>query len=191
MAPGGGSISAYVGSLGISLAGMVANLSSHKKGWDDKWEEFSSYAEKAQKIKNELLKLVDADTAAFNNIINAFALPKGSEEEKNIRNNAVQEATKIAIEVPYKVMELSFESMEVIKAMVEKGNPNSITDAGVGALCARSAVIGSFMNVRVNAVDYKDKKFVNDLIAKGNDIQKKAIEIESEILTIVKTKLGV
>lgn len=191
MAPGGGSISAYIGNLGISLATMVANLSSHKKGWDDRWEEFSAYAEKGQKIKDELLKMVDADTAAFNMIISAFALPKGSEEEKKARTNAVQAATKNAIEVPFKVMQLSYQSLEVIRAMVEKGNPNSVTDAGVGALCARSAVMGSFMNVRINAAGYSDKKFVEELVAKGYEIQKKTLEEESMILKLVNEKIGI
>ena len=140
-APGGGSISAYVGTLGISLGTMVANLSSHKKGWDARWEEFSEWAEKGQKIKNELLKLVDEDTNAFNKIMTAFGLPKSTADEKKERDKAIQTATKYATEIPFQVMKLSYDSMEIIKAMVEKGNPNSITDAGVGALCARSAVI--------------------------------------------------
>ncbi|MDP1802798.1 MAG: glutamate formimidoyltransferase [Bacteroidota bacterium] len=190
-APGGGSISAYVGSLGISLATMVANLSSHKKGWDERWEEFSAWAEKGQKIKNELLRLVDADTAAFNKIMTAFGLPKGTDEEKKIRTDAIQSATKFAIEVPFKVMQLSYESLEIIKAMAEIGNPNSVSDAGVGALCARSAVMGAFMNVRINASGYNDKTFVNDILAKGKDIEQKTIATEAAILKIVDGKIGV
>jgi len=190
-APGGGSISAYVGSLGISLATMVANLSSHKKGWDERWEEFSAYAEKGQKIKNELLRLVDADTAAFNKIMTAFGLPKSTDEEKKIRTDEIQSATKFAIEVPFKVMQLSYESLEIIKAMAEIGNPNSVSDAGVGALCARSAVMGAFMNVRINAGGYNDKTFVNDIIAKGKEIEKKTIAAEAAILKIVDEKIGV
>ncbi|MBL7911999.1 MAG: glutamate formimidoyltransferase [Bacteroidia bacterium] len=189
-APGGGSISAYVGSLGISLATMVANLSSHKKGWDDKWEEFSVWAEKGQKIKNELLRLVDADTAAFNKIMTAFGLPKSTDEEKKIRTDAIQSATKFAIEVPFKVMQLSYESLEIIKAMAEIGNPNSVSDAGVGALCARSSVMGAFMNVRINASGYNDKTFVNDILAKGKDIEQKTIATEAAILKIVDEKIG-
>ncbi|MFZ1258914.1 MAG: glutamate formimidoyltransferase, partial [Chitinophagaceae bacterium] len=135
-APGGGSISAYVGALGVSLATMVANLSSHKKGWDDRWEEFSQWAEKGVQYKNELVKLVDADTKAFNQIMTAFGLPKSTDEEKVARSKAIQEATLFAIEIPLKVMEISYDSMEVIKAMAEIGNPNSVSDAGVGALCA-------------------------------------------------------
>jgi glutamate formiminotransferase/formiminotetrahydrofolate cyclodeaminase len=190
-APGGGSISAYVGSLGISLATMVANLSSHKKGWDDRWVEFSTWAEKGQKIKNELLRLVDADTAAFNKIMTAFSLPKSTEEEKIARTDAIQSATKFAIEVPFKVMQLSYDSLEVIKAMAEIGNPNSVSDAGVGALCARSAVMGAFMNVRINASGYNDKTFVNDILAKGKEIEQKTIATEAAILKIVDEKIGV
>ena len=169
----------------------MANLSSHKKGWDDKWEEFSKWAEKGQYYKDELMKMVDMDTNAYNKIIAAFGLPKSSDEEKKIRTQAVQDATKFAIEVPFKVMELSYESMSVIKAMVETGNPNSVTDAAVGALCARAAVLGAFMNVRVNTLSYDDKNFVNDLITKGADIEAKTIALEKEIIEIANKKLGV
>lgn len=189
-APGGGSISAYVGSLGISLATMVANLSSHKVGWDERWEEFSNWAEKGQQLKDKLLKLVDADTAAFNKIMEAFGLPKGTDAEKTARKQAIQEATKFAIEIPYKVMEASYAGMEVIKAMAEIGNPNSVSDAGVGALCARSAVMGAFMNVRINAAGYDDATYVKDIVAKGTAIQDKTIALEAEILTIVNEKIG-
>jgi len=190
-APGGGSISAYVGSLGIALGTMVANLSSHKKGWDDRWKEFSDWAEKGEQYKNELVKLVDADTRAFNQIMNAFALPKGNEAEKSIRSKAIQDATKYAIEIPFKVMETAYASMEVIKAMAEVGNPNSVSDAGVGALCVRSAVMGAFMNVRINAAGYDDKNFVADIVSRGNEIENKTIAMETEILKIVNDKIGV
>lgn len=190
-APGGGSISAYVGSLGISLATMVANLSSHKKGWDTRWEEFSDWAEKGQNIKDQLIKLVDLDTAAFNKIMGAFSLPKTTDEEKAARKQAIQDATKFAIEVPFKVMQLSFESMQIIKAMAEIGNPNSVSDAGVGALCARSAVMGAFMNVRINASGYDDKSFVNEMVSKGKDIENKTMALEAEILKVVNEKIGV
>ena len=190
-APGGGSISAYVGSLGASLATMVANLSSHKKGWDDRWKEFSDWAEKGQQAKDELLRLVDLDTASFNAIMNAFSLPKGSEEEKQIRNQAIQDATKYAIEIPFKVMETALKSMEVIKAMAEHGNPNSITDAGVGALCARTAVMGAFMNVKINASSYNDKSYVKQIIEKGNAIEQEAIRIEQDIVKYVNEKIKV
>lgn len=190
-APGGGSISAYVGSLGASLATMVANLSSHKKGWDDRWEEFSEWADKGQQIKNELLRLVDADTAAFNKIMNAFSLPKATEEEKKIRTQAIQDATKYAIEIPFKVMELSHQSLELIAAMAEHGNPNSVSDAGVGALCARAAVMGAFMNVRINAAGYDDKTFVKDIVSKGKRIEEDTIAKEAAILKVVNEKIGV
>jgi glutamate formiminotransferase/formiminotetrahydrofolate cyclodeaminase len=190
-APGGGSIAAYVGSLGAALATMVANLSSHKKGWDDKWEEFSNWAEKGEHYKNELVRLVDADTKAFNKIMTAFGLPKATDEEKTIRTKAIQDATKFAIEIPFKVMQASYDSMQVIKAMAEFGNPNSVSDAGVGALCARSAVMGAFMNVRINASGYDDKSFVTDIIAKGKDIENKAIALETAILKVVNEKIGI
>jgi glutamate formiminotransferase / formiminotetrahydrofolate cyclodeaminase len=190
-APGGGSIAAYVGALGISLATMVANLSSHKKGWDESWKQFSDWADKGQQYKNELLKLVDADTKAFNQIMTAMSLSKSNEEEKQVRKQAIQEATKFAIEVPFNVMQLAHESMSVIKAMAETGNPNSVSDAGVGALCARSAVMGAFMNVRINASGYDDKNFVDDIITKGKEIETKTVALEAEILKIVNEKIGV
>ena len=189
-APGGGSISAYVGSLGASLAGMVANLSSHKKGWDSRWMEFSDWAEKAQQYKNELLSLVDLDTAAFNKIMESFSLPKSTDEEKAARDQMIQEATRYAIEIPFKVMQAVLNSMEVIKAMVLTGNPNSITDAGVAALCARTAVLGAFMNVKINASGYKDKDYVVDIIYRGKEIERKAIALEAEIIELVNGKIG-
>ena len=190
-APGGGSISAYVGSLGVSLATMVANLSSHKKGWDNRWQEFSIWAEKGQSLKDQLINLVDADTKAFNEIMSAFNLPKSTDEEKKKRTQCIQEATKYAIEVPFKVMQLSFESMALIKTMAMEGNPNSVSDAGVGALCARSAVIGAFMNVRINASGLDDKKFVDEIISKGKLIEKQTIAAETEILSLVNEKIGI
>ncbi len=190
-APGGGSIAAYVGSLGIALGTMVANLSSHKKGWDDRWKEFSNWAEKGEQYKSELVNLVDADTNAFNKIMAAFALPKGNDAEKAARTQAIQEATQYAIEVPFKVMQAAYNSLEVIKAMAEIGNPNSVSDAGVGALCVRSAVMGAFMNVRINAAGYNDKTFVNDIVAKGKEIENKTIALEAEILKVVNEKIGV
>ncbi|MFN8290682.1 MAG: glutamate formimidoyltransferase [Chitinophagaceae bacterium] len=189
-APGGGSVSAYVATLGVSLAAMVANLSSHKRGWDDRWEEFSNWAEKGEQLKSELIRLVDADTNAFKLIMEAMSLPKSTEEEKTARKKAIQAATRTAIEVPFRVMQAACDSMEVIKAMVEKGNPNSVTDAGVGALCARSAVIGAYMNVRINATGYDDKEFVNSIITRGGEIEKKAIEEEAEIIRMVNEKIG-
>lgn len=189
-APGGGSIAAYVGALGVSLATMVANLSSHKKGWDDRWEEFSVWAEKGQQVKNELIKLVDADTKAFNLIMQAFGLPKSSDEEKAIRQKAIQDATRFAIEIPFRVMEVAYGSMDVIKAMAAIGNPNSVSDAGVGALCARAAVMGAYMNVRINASSYEDGNYVADILKRGKEIENKTIALETDILNIVDGKLG-
>lgn len=188
-APGGGSISAYMGALGVSLATMVANLSSHKPGWDERWEEFSIWAEKGQAIKDELIHLVDEDTNAFNKIMDAFGLPKSTDQEKTDRTNAIQQATKYAIEIPFKVMKKSFEAFEIIRAMAEIGNPNSVTDAGVGALAVRSAVMGAFLNVRINAAGLKDKAFVERIINEGNEIEQKAKQTEEEILSIVNSKI--
>lgn len=188
-APGGGSISAYAGALGISLATMVANLSASKKGWEERWKEFSEWAEKGQAIKNQLLNLVDEDTKAFNKIMEAFSLPKTTDAEKAERKNAIQAATKFAIEIPFKVMQLSYESMAIIKAMAENGNPNSVSDAGVGALCARAAVMGAFLNVKINAAGYDDKSFVNDVISKGQKIENDTLNLEKEILEVVNKKI--
>ncbi len=190
-APGGGSISAYVGALGISLGTMVANLSSHKRGWDERWEEFSNWAEKGQALKDELLRLVDEDTKAFNRILEAMGLPKGTEEEQAVRNKAINEATRYAIEVPFKVMQLAASSMEIIRAMAETGNPNSVSDAGVGALCARTAVLGAFLNVRINAAGFEDKKFTDSIISKGKEIEAKVKVEEEEILKKVNEKIGI
>jgi glutamate formiminotransferase / formiminotetrahydrofolate cyclodeaminase len=184
-APGGGSIAAYMGSLGISLATMVANLSAHKKGWDKQWKEFSTWAEKGQKIKDELLYLVDEDTNAFNKIMEAFSLPKSSDKEVKMRSEAIQNATKYATEVPLKTMILAYSSFPIIKAMAEIGNPNSISDAGVGALCARSAIIGAYMNVRINAAELKDEAFKKEILAKAEKIKNDAIKEEDAILKII------
>lgn len=189
-APGGGSIAAYAGVLGVSLGTMVANLSSHKRGWDARWEEFSDWAEKGQALKDELLFLVDEDTRAFNKIMDAFGLPKGTNEEKNVRTHAIQEASKYAMEIPFRVMKKSFESMEIMKAMAEFGNPNSVSDAGVGALCARTAVRGAYMNVRINAGGIDDKDFVNNLIQQGASIEKQAEQLEKEIVELVDRKIA-
>ena len=189
-APGGGSISAYMGALGISLGTMVANLSSHKPGWDERWEEFSNWAEKGQSIKDELLFLVDEDTNAFNKIMDAFGLPKGNDHEKAARTAAIQEATKYAIEIPFRVMKKSFAAMEILKSMAETGNPNSVSDAGVGALAVRSAVMGAFLNVKINASGLNDKAFVETVLAEGAEIELKAQALENEILTIVNHKIN-
>lgn len=188
-APGGGSVSAYLGVLGVSLATMVANLSSHKKGWDERWKEFGDQAELGQQLKDKLLKLVDADTESFNAIMNAFTLPKSTTEEKTIRSNAIQDATRKAIEIPLEVMKLSLESLSLIKSMANTGNPNSVSDAGVGALCARSAVMGAFLNVKINCASYEDANFVNQIIGEGHQIEDAAIKVEQEILQIVNSKI--
>ncbi|MBK7173086.1 MAG: glutamate formimidoyltransferase [Bacteroidales bacterium] len=188
-APGGGSVSAAMGAMGISLATMVANLSSHKAGWDERWEEFSQFAEKGQKIKDELLYLIDEDTRAFNRIMDAFGMAKGTDEAKAARDQAIQDATKYAIEIPFRVMKLSYESMDVIKAMAEHGNPNSVTDAGVGALAARSAVMGAFLNVKINASGLKDQNYVSEIMIEGSKIESLASALEQDILAIVNGKI--
>ena len=188
-APGGGSVSAYLGVLGVSLATMVANLSSHKKGWDERWKEFGDQAELGQQLKDKLLKLVDADTDSFNAIMIAFSLPKSTTEEKTIRSNAIQDATRKAIEIPLEIMKLSLESLSLIKSMANTGNPNSVSDAGVGALCARSAVMGAFLNVKINCASYEDANFVNQIIGEGQQIEDAAIKLEQEILQVVNSKI--
>ncbi len=188
-APGGGSIAAYIGALGISLATMVANLSAGKKGWEHRVVEFSAFAEQGQRLKDTLLHLLDEDTVAFNKIMEAFSLPKGNEEEKIARKAAIQAATKYAIEIPFKVMENVFASMEIIKAMATNGNPNSVSDAGVGALCARSAVMGAFLNVKINAASLDDKEYVKDILEKGAILEQQAISLEAEILAVVSDKI--
>ncbi|MGC9332136.1 MAG: glutamate formimidoyltransferase [Bacteroidales bacterium] len=188
-APGGGSISAYMGSLGAALGTMVANLSSHKRGWDERWEEFSQWAEKGKKYHDELLRLVDEDTLAFNKIMDAFGLPKKTDEEKAVRKKAINDATRYAIEVPLKTMKVCYESMEVMKAMVDIGNPNSVSDAAVGAIAAVAGVRGAHLNVRINAGGFEDKSFVDKMLIEAADIEDKAIKLEKEILDIAEPKL--
>lgn len=188
-APGGGSVSAAMGALGAALGTMVANLSSHKRGWDDRWEEFSDWAERGKACWAELTQLVDEDTDAFNELMDAFSLPKGSDEEKVARTDAIQAATKRAIEVPMEVMKASLQAMDVLKAMAEIGNPNSVSDAGVGALAARSAVIGAYLNVRINATGLKDNAFVEKALAEAGAWVESAKELETEILQIVHERI--
>ena len=188
-APGGGSISAYMGALGISLGTMVANLSSHKRGWDSKWEEYSDIAEEGQLIKDKLINMVDEDTHAFNKIMSAFGLPKSTDAEKKIRTDSIQTATEYATKVPLEVMKLSLASMTPIQKMAEIGNPNSVTDAGVGALAAKAAVMGAYLNVKINAVDLKDRKLAKLLLDEGKAIEEKAIELEKNILETVNSKI--
>lgn len=188
-APGGGSIAAYAGVLGVSLGTMVANLSAHKRGWDDRWEEFSDWAEQGQKYKDELLRLVDEDTNAFNKIMDAFGFPKNTDEEKKIRGEAIENASKYAMEIPFKVMSTAYKSMDVMAAMANFGNPNSVSDAGVGALCALAAVEGAFLNVKINAAGIDDKIFTNDLIKRGEEIAQKTKERRDTIIEIVEKKI--
>lgn len=191
MAPGGGSISAYTAAMGVSLGTMVANLSAHKRGWDHRWKEFSDWAEKGMDLQRQLLAMVDEDTKAFNGIMEAFGLPKSNDQEKAIRKAAVQRATKVATEIPLKVAQLACDSMEVMQAMVEIGNPNSITDAGVGALCARSAVLGAIMNVKVNARDLEDKAWVEAAYKTCDELATKAESIEWSIREKIEAALTV
>lgn len=189
MAPGGGSIAATVGALGVSLGTMVANLSAHKAGWDNRWEEFSDWAVKGQAYKKKLLFLVDEDTNSFNKIMEAFRLPKNTTEEKAIRAEAVEKATQYATEIPYQVMETSYNSMQVMKAMLENGLQSSLSDAGVGILCARTAVLGAYFNVRINAKDLKDKAFAETILEKAATIYQKTLALENEVIGFIDTKM--
>jgi glutamate formiminotransferase/formiminotetrahydrofolate cyclodeaminase len=188
-APGGGSVSAYIGALGAALGAMVANLSAHKPGWDDRWQEFSDWAVRGQQIKDDLLTLVDEDTNAFNSVMAALGLPKSTDEEKATRSAAIQEATRYAAEIPFRTMQRAFDAFNVIKAMVETGNPNSVTDAGVGALCVRSAIIGAHLNVKINAASLKDRDYAETILAKCAKIERNAIQMESEIIALVNSKI--
>ena len=188
-APGGGSIAAYCGVLGAALGTMVANLSSHKKGWDSRWKEFSDHAEGGQVIMKELLDLVDKDTDAFNQIMNAFGLPKGNDAEKKARTGAIEAATINAIKIPYRTMELAFKSFDLAKAMAEHGNPNSVSDAGVGALCARAAVKGAYLNVKINAQDLKEHADVKAIVEKAEAMNTAADTKEQEVWQIVLGKM--
>ncbi len=188
-APGGGSISAYMGALGAALGTMVANLSAHKRGWDDRWKEFSDWAEKGQAIMHELVALVDEDTAAFDKIMSAFGLPKGTDEEKAARAAAIEEATLHATKVPLRTMKASLKAFEIARAMASGGNPNSVSDAGVGALAARSAVLGAELNVKINAAGLKDRDAADRLVGEAAEIAAKAVQEEKEILDIVNSKI--
>ena len=188
-APGGGSVSAYVGALGAALGGMVANLSAHKRGWDEHWSEFSEWAERAKIYQQRLLQLVDEDTSAFNGIMNAFGMPKGTPEEKSVRTAAIQQATLQAILVPLEVMETAFEAMNVMDAMAKRGNPNSVSDAGVGALCARTAVQGAYLNVLINLGGLKDEYKSAELKHRAEEILYQAEAKEQQVLSVVYTKI--
>lgn len=189
-APGGGSISAYVGALGAALSTMVANLSANKRGWDEKWEFYSKWGEQSLELQNILVNLVDEDTKAFNKIMSAVSLPKDTKEQKLNRSAALESATKYAIEVPFKIMETSFSCLESIKCMTELGNPNSISDAGVAALCIRTAVMGAYLNVIINCKDLNDKIFVSTILKKGKMIVNSTNKIEGEIMELVEKQLN-
>ena len=188
-APGGGSISAYMGALAAALGTMVANLSSHKAGWDDRWEFFSDWADNGMAVMNELLYLVDEDTAAFNKIMDVFGMPKGTEEEKAARAEAMEVATLYATQVPLRTMKAAYKAFDVVRAMAEEGNPNSVSDAGVGALAARSAVMGACLNVKINAAGLKDRAMAEALVAEAMEIQAAAQKAEAEILAVVESKI--
>jgi len=188
-APGGGSVAAALGAMGAALATMVANLSSHKRGWDDRWEELSEWADRGKRLHDELLRLIDEDTNAFNAIIAANRLPSDTADEKRIREEAIAQATKAAIEVPLSAMRRALESMDVIEAMAESGNPASVSDAGVGALCARAAVMAAFLNVRINTADMTDQEYVESVLAEGRRMVDAAIAREKAVLQIVDGKM--
>ena len=189
-APGGGSISAYMGALAAALGTMVANLSSHKAGWDDRWEYFSNWADNGMAVMNELLYLVDEDTAAFNKIMDVFGMPKGTEEEKAARAEAMEVATLYATQVPLRTMKAAYKAFDVVRAMAEEGNPNSVSDAGVGALAARSAVMGACLNVKINAAGLKDRAMAEALVKEAEEIQAAAQKAEAEILAVVESKIN-
>ena len=189
-APGGGSISAYMGALAAALGTMVANLSSHKAGWDDRWEFFSNWADNGMAVMNELLYLVDEDTAAFNKIMDVFGMPKGTDEEKAARAEAMEVATLYATQVPLRTMKAAYKAFDVIRAMAEEGNPNSVSDAGVGALAARSAVMGACLNVKINAAGLKDRAMAEALVKEAEEIQAAAQKVEAEILAVVESKIN-
>lgn len=189
--PGGGSISANIAAMGTALGTMVANLSAHKRGWDDRWEEFSDWAEKGKYIQQELLFLIDEDTRSYNKIVDAFGLPKATDEDLKIRKEAIENATKYAMEIPFRVMKSAASALDLIEKMVEIGNPNSISDAGVGALSIRTAVLGAGMNVRINGLDLEDKSYVKMMITEAEKIEAEVIEREAKILEIIKNRLKV
>lgn len=189
-APGGGTVSAYMGALGAALATMVANLSGHKAGWDDRWHEFAEWADKGQTIMTELLHLVDEDTEAFNRIMSAFGMPKKTDEDKKARSQAIQDATLYAAHVPLRTMKASMQVFELCRAMVVDGNPNSVSDAGVGALAARAAVLGAGLNVKINASSLKDRNTAESLIAEATALTKEADEAEREIMKLTEEKIN-
>jgi glutamate formiminotransferase/formiminotetrahydrofolate cyclodeaminase len=189
-APGGGSVAAYVGALGAALSTMVANLSAHKRGWDERWEEFSRWAVRGEELKKGLLQAVDEDTRAFNAILEAYRLGEGSEEEKEKKARALEEANRRAIDTPFQVMKLALDSMDVAEAMARLGNPASVSDAGVGALCARAAVRGAYLNVKINAAGQPSSDFLNDRIESGQKMVDDAQRQERKVLELVEESLA-
>lgn len=189
-APGGGSVSAYIGALGVSLGTMVANLSAHKKGWDDRWKEFSDWAVKGNEIQNKLLSLVDADTEAFNKIIEARRLPKSDEKEIIIRNEAIQKAYREAILVPLRVMETAYSGFEIIKNMTEKGNPSSVSDAAVGSLALLACIKGAHLNIKINVTGVEDKSFIDEILARGKEIEASSILFQEDIMNTANTRIS-
>ncbi len=188
-APGGGSVAAYVGALGVSMGIMVANLSAHKRGWDERWEEFSNYAKDAEKLRNELLYLVDEDTRSFDRIMDAFGLPKESDAEKASRKAAIMQATKGAINVPLRTMEVCVESMDLMRAMAEKGLEASVSDAGVGALCARTGAIAAYLNVRINCAGLDDEAFKTEVLGRAEKLKEQAEKLEAEVMAVTLSKM--
>ena len=188
-APGGGSVAALLGSMGAALGTMVANLSSHKPGWDDRWEEFSQWADRGQKLKDELVRLVDQDTLAFNQVMLALGMPKSTADEKAARKAALDKANRGAIEVPFRVMQVAAESFELLEAMAKSGNPASVSDAGVGALCARAAVRGAWLNVRINIPGLADRASADMIVAEGRKLEALSEQRERAVLSLVEEKL--
>ncbi|WKZ66913.1 MAG: glutamate formimidoyltransferase [Flavobacteriales bacterium] len=188
-APGGGSVAAYVGALGVSLGTMVANLSAHKRGWDHRWEEFSQWAQRGERLRTELLRLVDEDTRAYDRIIACFGMPKGTDAERAARKAAITEATKGAINTPLRTIEVCVESMALMKAMAEHGLPASVSDAGVGALCARTGAIGGYLNVRINCAGLDDEAFKADVLARAEALKAQAEALEAEVMTMTLAKV--
>jgi glutamate formiminotransferase/formiminotetrahydrofolate cyclodeaminase len=188
-APGGGSVAAYVGALGASLGTMVANLSAHKRGWDERWQDFSEWAVKGEALRNELLHLVDEDTRSFDRIMQAFGLPKGSDAEQAARKEAIDEATRGAIRVPLRTMQVCVESMALMQAMAEKGLPASVSDAGVGALCARTGALAGYLNVRINCAGLDDAAFNKQVLAEAETLRKQADELEAKVMEVTLAKV--
>lgn len=188
-APGGGSISAYMGSLGAALATMVANLSAHKAGWDDRWEEFSNVADRGRVLVDSLMHLVDEDTEAFNRIMAVFGMPKGTDAEKEARAQALEEATEYATRVPLRTMEQAVQVFPLALLMAEQGNPASVSDAGVGALAARAAVRGALLNVKINAAGLKNRQLADELVGRAEAIAAEAERQEAEVLKVVESKI--